>query len=288
MKTDLGRVRGLLTEAITMLCKSSLVYRTEFSIEGLLGITLDNNEVFLININEKVQELKLNTVKVCEERASDVNNSPHPNSPAKRKRLRAASHSPSDLSELDPYQEDTDNSCDPPVLTRTTPPLTFNDTNTIKREPACEGGPIQSVDFGDIVANYESEDLETSYNETLVKDEHINTSNVDEADGEEDDIVIVSEDRAGAVAPTAADLPATTQQYDYYNEQQQFPHTQQSYLSEFNPQQNAGTSYEQWPGVEQLNTIKQTQLKLSQKQRSTPNKGSPKTPARTVQQVSYF
>jgi len=40
-----------------MLCKSSLAYRSHFSIEGLLGITLDNDEVFLVNINESVKDI---------------------------------------------------------------------------------------------------------------------------------------------------------------------------------------------------------------------------------------
>ena len=52
MKPDQQRVKELLTEAITMLCRSGLNYKTTFSIEGLLGVTLDEDEVFLINIKE--------------------------------------------------------------------------------------------------------------------------------------------------------------------------------------------------------------------------------------------
>ena len=54
------RVAIGLREAIRFLCKSSLTYSTELSIEGLLGITLDNNEVFLVNIKEVVQGLEVN------------------------------------------------------------------------------------------------------------------------------------------------------------------------------------------------------------------------------------
>ena len=49
-------MKGLLSEAITVLCKASLSYRCEFSIEGLIGITIDNEEIFLVNINEMVQK----------------------------------------------------------------------------------------------------------------------------------------------------------------------------------------------------------------------------------------
>ncbi len=55
LREDQAKVKALLTEAITVLCKNGLSYRTEFSVEGLLGITLDNEEVFLININETIR-----------------------------------------------------------------------------------------------------------------------------------------------------------------------------------------------------------------------------------------
>ncbi len=50
-----AKVRALLAEAITVLCKNGLTYRTEFCVEGLLGITLDNEDVFLISINETIK-----------------------------------------------------------------------------------------------------------------------------------------------------------------------------------------------------------------------------------------
>ena len=55
LKEDQAKVKALLTEAITVLCKNGLSYRAEFSVEGLLGITLDNDEVFLISINETIR-----------------------------------------------------------------------------------------------------------------------------------------------------------------------------------------------------------------------------------------
>ena len=49
------RVKKLLTEAVTLLCKNSISYGAELSIEGLLGITVDSTEVYLVNFNEKVK-----------------------------------------------------------------------------------------------------------------------------------------------------------------------------------------------------------------------------------------
>lgn len=52
---DTDRVKVGLKEAITLLCKTGLTFESELSIEGLLGITLDQNEVFLVNIKEVIK-----------------------------------------------------------------------------------------------------------------------------------------------------------------------------------------------------------------------------------------
>ncbi len=49
------RVRSGLAEAITNLCKDGLNFSSEMCVEGLLGITLDNKDVFLVNIKEVVK-----------------------------------------------------------------------------------------------------------------------------------------------------------------------------------------------------------------------------------------
>lgn len=48
------RVRSLLTDAVTLLCRTGLRYNAGFTVEGLLGITIDNADVFLVNIRETV------------------------------------------------------------------------------------------------------------------------------------------------------------------------------------------------------------------------------------------
>ena len=54
MKSDQERVSKLLTDTVTLLCKNGLVYNQEIKVQGLLGITLDKNEVFLVHINELI------------------------------------------------------------------------------------------------------------------------------------------------------------------------------------------------------------------------------------------
>ncbi len=55
-RDDQERVRQLLTDAITVLCKNGLSYESQFCIEGLLGITLDEREVFLVKIDETIRD----------------------------------------------------------------------------------------------------------------------------------------------------------------------------------------------------------------------------------------
>ena len=45
----------MLKESILLMCKSSLSYDVELNIEGLLGITLDKKDIFLVNINESIK-----------------------------------------------------------------------------------------------------------------------------------------------------------------------------------------------------------------------------------------
>ena len=52
IKEDQVQVRRVLRDTIKLLCKNGLKYSKEFSIEGLLGITVDSQEIFLVNINE--------------------------------------------------------------------------------------------------------------------------------------------------------------------------------------------------------------------------------------------
>ncbi len=48
------KLKALLKEAVTLLCRSSLTFKEEISVEGLFGITIDNEDVFLVNLNEVI------------------------------------------------------------------------------------------------------------------------------------------------------------------------------------------------------------------------------------------
>jgi hypothetical protein len=49
---DVERTRTLLASTVGVLCRNSLRYNHELRIQGLIGITLDSEQVFLVSINE--------------------------------------------------------------------------------------------------------------------------------------------------------------------------------------------------------------------------------------------
>ncbi len=52
MKPDRERVNYLVRDTITLLCRNGLQFNKEIKVQGLLGITLDDDEVFLIPIDK--------------------------------------------------------------------------------------------------------------------------------------------------------------------------------------------------------------------------------------------
>lgn len=57
MKPDQERVRQLLTETVTLLCRNGLQYNKQMKVQGLLGITLDDQDVVLVQIDETIGDL---------------------------------------------------------------------------------------------------------------------------------------------------------------------------------------------------------------------------------------
>ncbi|KAK2163479.1 hypothetical protein LSH36_79g11012 [Paralvinella palmiformis] len=55
------RLIALIKDTVTLLCKNGLEYSQEFCVEGLLGVTLDKDEVFLIPIKELVNDKGVGT-----------------------------------------------------------------------------------------------------------------------------------------------------------------------------------------------------------------------------------
>ena len=63
VKEEQERVRTLLCDTITLLCRNGLTYKNEFNISAVIGITLDKEEVMLVDIRETIK----NTADEAEE-----------------------------------------------------------------------------------------------------------------------------------------------------------------------------------------------------------------------------
>ena len=86
-KEEVERMRELLVEAITTLCRSGLKYSSAMRVEGLLGVTLDEEDIILVNVNKTynvpkpedktVQKPKIH-VEVENQSDGEVSNEPTP------------------------------------------------------------------------------------------------------------------------------------------------------------------------------------------------------------------
>ncbi len=58
LKAEQQRLKALLKDTITLLCKNGLAFKKGFSIDALIGVTLDEDNVLLVSINESVKIAK--------------------------------------------------------------------------------------------------------------------------------------------------------------------------------------------------------------------------------------
>ena len=109
MKEDQKRVRTLLTDTITLLCKNGLTYKKNMKVQGLLGITLDDEDVFIVHVNECMGGLAIPSSTGTDDRLKESDDRVHERrSPTKRRRRRSAEmyeSSPSQTIDLDPDVE---------------------------------------------------------------------------------------------------------------------------------------------------------------------------------------
>jgi len=56
MKPDQERIKTLLADTVTLLCRNGLHFQHQLRVQGLLGITVDDSDVFIVHINESFTE----------------------------------------------------------------------------------------------------------------------------------------------------------------------------------------------------------------------------------------
>ena len=120
MKPDQERVKNLLTDTVTLLCKNGLTFSNKLRIEGLLGVSIDDKDVFFVHISENFLQ------SPPEGTSDDSTVFTAPESPAKNCRPPRQSPSPS------PSQ------CDSPVTSVKPEPLEDPDDLLIVEQPKQE------------------------------------------------------------------------------------------------------------------------------------------------------
>ncbi len=65
-----NQMKIMLADTILALCRNALPFKGQVSVEGLLGITIDYEEIFLVNINETIQ--KEGFVKSADEKSTSA------------------------------------------------------------------------------------------------------------------------------------------------------------------------------------------------------------------------
>ena len=53
MRPDQERVKNLLIDTVTLLCKNSVQFQDELHVEGLLGVSVDKKDVFFVHISKE-------------------------------------------------------------------------------------------------------------------------------------------------------------------------------------------------------------------------------------------
>src|SRR5206468_6618110 len=55
VQADRSAIRTLVTDTITMLLQNSIPFHSDLQIEGLLGVTVDKTDVFIIHIDQRFE-----------------------------------------------------------------------------------------------------------------------------------------------------------------------------------------------------------------------------------------
>jgi len=66
MREEREKLRKLLRDTVSMLCRNSLQYERHLRIEGVIGITVDDDDAFLIHINDNVGNHQYTTTQDME------------------------------------------------------------------------------------------------------------------------------------------------------------------------------------------------------------------------------
>ena len=150
-KEDQQRVRTLLTDTVTLLCKNGLTFQRNMKIQGLLGITLDDSDVFLVHLNDVFEAAVTQSINECVESPTTTDSPSKSGSPSKKRR-RSRDRSPSRKEKQICYDTETID-LDPDVEIKAEPgdiklkigkDLTTAGENQTDLDISCISGPLNT------------------------------------------------------------------------------------------------------------------------------------------------
>lgn len=133
LKPDQERVRTLLQDTITLLCRNGLNFKSEFNINALIGITLDKDDVFLVDIKETIKNAPS---KEDSEEENNGNTDSVPSSPSRKRRKHRRKESYSAASDGESVASDGQDAQGTSQIKAETDDNSNDDAIIIKDEPA--------------------------------------------------------------------------------------------------------------------------------------------------------
>ena len=122
MRQDQERIKNLLIDTVTLLCKNSVQFQDELHVEGLLGVSVDKRDVFFVHISKEFSNSPSSGATVTQSHADrEENESNAIDTPAATDSPRASNQ-----------QDHRDNTCD----VNTTNQRTIK-TETVEPEEEC-------------------------------------------------------------------------------------------------------------------------------------------------------
>lgn len=132
LQPDQHRVCTMLKDTITLLCKNGLVFKNKFSIEAVIGVTLDDKYMFHVSMNQVVESPVTPSAEEDGDNKSSSNEKVETNGHKQKRRKRRHMKQEAGTSEISNDEDVSDhNSLD----TDRSPSYEKNSHNTTKHPP---------------------------------------------------------------------------------------------------------------------------------------------------------
>ena len=176
-----NRLKNLLTDTITLLCKNGLSYAEECSVDALIGITLDKQDIILVSIKEILKSAieKNNHSSDGEIGDTGSSNKRESDLTVKKKPHRKRSHTGDGRGSPENKYSKTFSQCDNSLPEECLSAITEASVETQSEAKLMQNTPEHDINIPLSVKTEKLElvDLEDNYDLIYIKQEHENKTN---------------------------------------------------------------------------------------------------------------